>query len=239
MRSVYAMRSCGLGHSSLEKFCGMMNMPQPVTKKNFAAISKKLKEGAKAIAEESMTSAVNDAKEKEGNSGDIGVSVDGTWQKRGFSSLNGIVVAISTSNFKVVDVEAMSRNCKACSSKENLRKIDKVAFDAWKSNHNASCSANYVGSAPGMEAEGAVRIFGRSVEKYGVRYLHYYGDGDGDSKSFEKVENIYPGATVKKFECIGHYQKRLGNRLRKLRSRTKGLGGKNKIKKDPQSRKFQ
>ena len=33
--------------------------------------------------------------------------------------------------------------------------------------------------------------FERSVEKYGVRYLQYYGDVD--SKSFEKVENIYPG----------------------------------------------
>ena len=24
------MRTCGLGQSALEKFCGMMNMPQPV-----------------------------------------------------------------------------------------------------------------------------------------------------------------------------------------------------------------
>ena len=31
-------------------------------------------------------------------------------------------------------------------------------------------------------------------------------------------------------ECIGHYQKRVGSRLRKLRARTKGLGGKNKVK---------
>ena len=29
MRSIYAMRTCGLGHSALEKSCGMMNMPQP------------------------------------------------------------------------------------------------------------------------------------------------------------------------------------------------------------------
>ena len=41
-----------------------------------------------------------------------------------------------------------------------------------------------------MESEGAKRIFGR----YGVRYLQYYGDGD--SKSFEIVENIYPSQKV-------------------------------------------
>ena len=45
-----------------------------------------------------------------------------------------------------------------------------------------------------MESKGATRIFGWSVEKYGVRYLQYYGDGD--SKSLEIVENIYPGQKV-------------------------------------------
>ena len=31
-----------------------------------------------------------------------------------------------------------------------------------------------------------------------------------------------------KYECIRYYQKRVGNRLRNLRKKTKGLGGKNK-----------
>ena len=48
------------------------------------------------------------------------------------------------------------------------------------------------------------------------------------SKFYDEVKHIYPGTIVQKFECIGHYQKRVGNRLRKLRIRTKGLGGKNK-----------
>ena len=66
-----------------------------------------------------------------------------------------------------------------------------------------------------MESEGATRIFGRSVEKYGVRYLQYYSDGD--SKSFEIVENIYPSQKVvvyrplpeKGYENLGHEQKEL------------------------------
>ena len=49
------------------------------------------------VAEDSIIQAANEAKEKEG--GDIGVSVDGMWQMRGFASLNGVVVTISTSNF--------------------------------------------------------------------------------------------------------------------------------------------
>ena len=38
MRSVYAMRTCGLGHSALENVCGMMNMPQPVAKPSYTAL---------------------------------------------------------------------------------------------------------------------------------------------------------------------------------------------------------
>ena len=71
-----------------------------------------------------MSAPIEEVK-KEGAT-DIGVSVDGTWQRRGFSSLNGVVVAVSTSNFKVVYVEVMSRNCQACASKEELRKTNKL-----------------------------------------------------------------------------------------------------------------
>ena len=78
-----------------------------------------------------------------------------------------------------------------------------------------------------MEVEGAKRIFGRSVEKHGVRYSEFYGDGD--SKSFHSVKNIYPEMTISKLECIGHVQKRVGTHLRRLKKTTKGLGGKGKL----------
>ena len=49
LRSLDAMRSCGLGHSA--RFRGMMNMPQPLTRKNFSILSNSLKERATFIAE--------------------------------------------------------------------------------------------------------------------------------------------------------------------------------------------
>ena len=70
--------------------------------------------------------AANEAKERE--RGDIGVSVDGTWQKRGFVSLNGVVITISTSNFQVLDVVTMSRYCKDCAAKESLPKRRKLSL---------------------------------------------------------------------------------------------------------------
>ena len=92
-----------------------MNLPPPVSKKNYQKLSHKIRDTAKTVAEASMSAAIEEVK-KEGAT-DFGVSVDGTWQRRGFSSLNGVVVAVSTSNFKVVDVEAMSRYCQGGTSK--------------------------------------------------------------------------------------------------------------------------
>ena len=116
--------------------------------------------------------------------------------------IHDVMVVVSTTNVNVF-----------------MLKGNKELYEEWKENHESECNANYSGSAPSIEAEG-------SVEKDGVAFLSYYGDSD--SKAFEKVENIYPSSTVVKYECIGHNQKKVGNRLRKLRNRTKGLGGKNK-----------
>ena len=163
---------------------------------------------------------------------DVSVSVDGTWQKRGFSSLNGVVAAISITNGKVLDCEAMTRSWKSCMLHAPLQKSNPNEFGEWEQQHKNQCKLNYTGSAPNMETTGAVRIFERSIEKSGLRYVSYYGDGD--SKSFNAIENVYPGIKVKKFERTGHYQKRVGNRLRKLKlrvkGRVKGLVGRGKAK---------
>ncbi|GFY34748.1 uncharacterized protein TNCV_844471 [Trichonephila clavipes] len=42
---------------------------------------------------------------------ECGISVDGTWQRRGYSSMNGCVAALSVDTGKVVDIEIMSSYC--------------------------------------------------------------------------------------------------------------------------------
>ena len=98
--------------------------------------------------------------------------------------MNG-VVAVSTAIFKMLDFEIMSRNCKACASKDDVRKSNKIEFDKWKILHEPSCKANHEGSAGSIEVVGALCIFQRSVEKYGACYINY---GDGDSKSQDVVK---------------------------------------------------
>ncbi|GFV78889.1 uncharacterized protein TNCV_4079891 [Trichonephila clavipes] len=137
-----------------------------------------------------------------------GVSVDGTSQRRGHLSLNGCVSAISIDTGKVLDMEVMSKMCRLCLKKHENR----IAHECEK----------HVGSSGAMEPVGVYRIFERSAETRKLQYVHFYGDGD--SKSFDAVKNIYGENSVKKFECIGHIQKRVGSRLRKLKLKQKRSG---------------
>ena len=50
---------------------------------------------------------------------------------------------------------------------------DQEAFAAWQESHKENCKLNSSGSAPSMEPAGGRRIFERSIEKRGVRYMSY------------------------------------------------------------------
>ncbi|GFX71869.1 uncharacterized protein TNCV_1442931 [Trichonephila clavipes] len=154
---------------------------------------------------------------------ECGISVDGTCQRRGYSSMNGCVAALSVDTGKVVDIEIMSSYCPTCRKISKMpRSIESETFAA-----DHVCHSNFQGSALKMEAVGATRIFQRSIVKRGLKYAHYYGDGD--SKGFINVKDTYGKDSVTKYECIGHVQKRVGARLRKLKSKNKNLSGKGKL----------
>ena len=91
---------------------------------------------------------------------------------------------------------------------------DPAHYETWKLSHN--CYLNYTDSSPGMETAGATKIFSSSKEKHGLYYTSFYGDGD--SKAYATVKDIDgPTKPIKKFKCVGHYQKRVGSRLRNLK----------------------
>jgi hypothetical protein len=141
------------------------------------------------------------------NPRDISAAFDGTWQKRGYQSKNGVVTCTSVDTGKVIDVSVLSKYC-VCKNKDN---------------HDKSCTKNYDGSSGGMEVVGVKEIFQRSVEKYNVRYINYLGDGDSKSYISVVAEKPYGDTVVNKLECVGHIQKRMGARLRRLKNQMKGV----------------
>ena len=227
-RAIYSMRSCGQGYAGLEKFLFCMNMPKPMTRKNYTKLSDIVAAACQKTALETMLEAATDLQKE--NIVDVPISADGSWQRRGYSSMNGFVSAISMDTGKIVDIEPMSRFCKVCSQHQSLRKSNPKSYEIWKARHAATCKANYKGSAPNMEVEGAKRIFSRSECK-GLRYTKFFADGD--SKTFPAIEDTYMfgenPVKVLKRECVGHVQKRVGNRLRKKKKIIRGLGGKGKL----------
>jgi hypothetical protein len=225
-RVVYTMRSLGHGHAGLEKFTSLMNIPPPMTRNNYDKLAKTISKVVKKVAIETMCDAAAEIRHDSNTDiVDTGVSCDGTWQRRGFSSYNGVMTAISIDSGKVLDVEPMSRVCKACILMDPKKKSEPLHFAEWRNVHK--CAYDYKGSAGGMEPVGMKKIFERSITDRKLRYIKYLGDGD--SKSYLNVMNVYPGLEVKKLECVGHYQKRIGTRLRNLKKKTKSLGGRGKL----------
>ncbi|KAF8793826.1 hypothetical protein HNY73_001864 [Argiope bruennichi] len=64
-----------------------------------------------------MMKAVEGAVSLNDNVRDISVTLDGTWQKRGHSSMNGVIKATSLDTEKVIDFECLSKHCFTCKNK--------------------------------------------------------------------------------------------------------------------------
>ena len=203
IRFSYAMRCIGKGRQAARTFCAVMDLPPPPV--SFDRYNQVLFDGLQQVAESSMLNAAKQTKEMEG-SADTTVVVDGSWQKRGHTSLHGVVTATSFLSGKVLDVVTFSKYCTRC---------------ARGGDHY--CMKNFDGYSGGMEVQGAVQLCTRSEISRGLRYIRYLGDGD--SKGFNAVNEAKPygnNITIEKLECIGHVQKRMGRLLRQLCKEFKG-----------------
>eukprot|EP00794_Sanderia_malayensis_P014632 gene14632-16150_t len=220
-RAALAIKEIGLGYRSLNMFSQVLNLLPPVNVSSFQKTVERLNEVYSEAANDSMSQAACEVKENMTNPTDVvdtRVAIDGTWQKRGYSSLNGVIVATSAKG-KVLDFQVFSKYCKGCALWESRK--DSPNYATWKATHH--CKKNHSTSSGAMEAAGAIDIFSRSIEKHKLRYLQYVGDGD--TEAYLKVEELKPygpDVQINKLECVGHVQKRLGTRLRKLRCDYRG-----------------
>ncbi len=131
-------------------------------------------------------------------------------------------------------MEVISDKCQQCQKWQ--KRENEPGYEEWKANHQ--CKINHTGSANSMETVGAVRILERSYITRGLKYKDMLGDGD--SSTYNSIVSSRPygeECVPKKLECIGHVQKRVGSRLRKLKNANKGvklsdgkgIGGKGKL----------
>ena len=233
LRFQTAIYSIGGHYTHGQRFLGNMDMPPPVSvtrathfRRVIGAATEKVARASMVAAGRELRAALPDDKAT--------VSCDGTWQRRGFASKNGVATVLSVNPAgpaKVVDVHVASNHCDACSKAKS--RMDNAQFAAWFASHKPACSKNHEGSAGQMEPAGMLTIFRRSEELHQLRYRGYLGDGD--SKSFATVSKAAPpvygtDCQVEKLECCGHVQKRMGKRLidkvAELKSSVHSEGGK-------------
>ena len=216
-RAVLACLAMGSSRADFHRFCGVFNMPPLIGQDSWENHMKAIAQASATVFEESASNTVQEYRKsqnaEEGEVIDAAVSYDGTWAKRGHSSSYGLQAAVL--NGCVVDFQLLCSYCRSCQKKEESG-IDKnsVEYMNWYRKHNPVCPKNHKGSAASMETQGAEEIFGRSIEKYNLRYTTFIGDGD--SKAYSNVQKIYGEENeVRKLDCVGRVHKRMGANLRK------------------------
>ena len=154
----------------------------------------------------------------------VPVTIDGTWQRRGHSSKNGVVFILSVRTGEVLDYIVKTKYCQKCIYHVKEKK-DSKSYEEWMKSHAKECCMNHKGPSGSMEAAGAVEMFLRSIETRSLRYTTFVGDGDTDcfGNVAEECKKKYGDQyIVNKEECVGHMQKRLGTALRKYKISMKG-----------------
>ena len=99
------------------------------------------------------------------------MSFDGTWAKRGHSSLFGVQAILHMETGKVLDTQVHSKLCNICCAKEELPDKNSDAYITWYEGHKPACTRNTEVSPNAMEAQGAKEMWNRSVEKQNEVYL--------------------------------------------------------------------
>ena len=116
----------------------------------------------------------------------------------------------------------MTKDCRSC--KYWKGKQENPGYENWTITHD--CHINHGGSSGSMETEDAVRIFNRSINKYGFRCINYIEDGDSSAYKQVSDSKPYVDQPVGKLEYVGRTQKRVEAGLLNLVKENKGIGGK-------------
>ena len=229
VRAVFAFRSIGCGFSAIKDWCSSMNLPNCLSKEAYTNNHSKIGAASKATFDEILKSSRETIKKAYKDIGivpdeqgilDIAVSFDGSWQRRGHSSHNGMASVIELVTGLPLDHEVLSNFCGKCNIMEQSD-----SSEEWKLKHSRNCLKNFEGSANAMEVECALRMWKRSIEKNSMRYTTMLCDGD--SKSFDAISDAQaygPDVVIKKEDCVNHISKRMGTALRNLVSEAKAKG---------------
>lgn len=169
-RFTYVMRFLGVGHAGINLFCSLMDT-NIFHKFLYYQVVEQISIAVKSVTDVVFKKTIKEENEKNVNescpenhftvSGD-----DGSWAKRGFSSLLGIVSLIGKFSNKIVDVIVKLSICKGC---QYLATKDPIEAESLYDDHKDECTANHVGSNGKIKVNEILEMFRCSVQRYGVK----------------------------------------------------------------------
>ncbi|KAE8742809.1 hypothetical protein FOCC_FOCC011667 [Frankliniella occidentalis] len=238
-----AFLDIGCGHSAMLRFCSAMGM-NSLEHSAFYLHMHRLQEETKEIREkilEESRAAVHaayielDSTLEDQPLLELTISIDGSWHRRGHTSLYGFVAAIDVLTGLVVDFEILSKFCLMCSLAATQHGEDSEEYKEWREDHieKNECSINFTEASGNMESAGALLMFKRSIQTAKMKYVSFLSDGDSKTLStLNKAQPYGPDFVIEKEECVNHVSKRMGTALRNLvQDNKKGgtsLGGRGK-----------
>ena len=206
-----AFNQLGLGHTAMKKFSSMFGW-EGLHLKTFQRKESRVISTIIDNTEEVLTASVSKVREAYLHldptaSTDplcITVSFDGSWHKRGHTSMYGVAAVIDVLTGLVVDYVVLSKYCHACSMKKTALGAESEAFNIWHQGHAGQCAINYDGSSNAMEVEAARRLWSRSEARHQLRYTGFLSDGDSKAHKAVTELELYPEPIVKKNASTMH-----------------------------------
>ena len=218
--AILGMCMAGLGHRALDELSACIGMLPPLTAPAWSLHNKKLVTISAQVAKECCLEASRQLHIKMNKPVDqvidVSVTVDGTWQKRGRTSLFGVVVVMSWLTGQVLAIEELPKHCQECKIKKVLD-MEEDEYEQWYEGHEDVCDNNYEGSSNAMELEGVERIWKRSMAELKLRFTTFIGDEDSEAFANLVAIKLYGDVELVKHECVGHVH--MGTALRTLKKR--------------------
>ena len=160
-----AMRSIGKGRAAIQKLTSILNLNQPVNHHSWGSHTKAITKQSETLFEKNLQKEATNAKpymmmmkENSVRSDDqlkslemnIGVSLDGSWNTRGWSARMGIVDVCFEETGKVLDVVFKNLGCTLCKKKKQKKasgEISMLEYLEWYLKHEPDCLLNHDGSS--------------------------------------------------------------------------------------------
>lgn len=161
---VLGLRLTGRGHSVAKRIPSVLNLPSPVNKDSWSNYMKALERIANDLLEKELKNAAIEVKrflqgeKKDMNNADMsdkqlanlvldaGVSIDGSWNQRGWSARDGVVAVVSIDTGKVLDVAFLSNSfttCEQIKRKQQEGAISRMDYLGWVVHHDENCFHNH------------------------------------------------------------------------------------------------